>query len=53
MSQYIVSVEFSSLIYHRSYPWFVCFLCSFIDADERFRSTAEANGEGLDPVKHV
>ena len=31
MSQYVVTVESSSLIHHRSYPRFVCFLRWFID----------------------
>ena len=56
VSQYVVSDESSSLIRHRSYSRFVCFLCWFIErlgnrrADHEFRRTVEAKGEGLDPV---
>ena len=52
-----VSVESLSLTYHRSYLWVVCTLCWFIDglgnlhADQTFWITADAEGEGLDPVK--
>ena len=61
VSQYVVSVEFSSLNHHtcRPYSWFVCFLCWFFDglenphADQMFRTTAEAKSEDLKPVKHV
>ena len=54
-----VSVESSSLTHHRPYSLFVCFLYLFIDGKETFmrtkmfRTTAEAFGEILNPVKLV
>ena len=58
VSKYVVSVASSALIQHRSYPWFVCFLCWFTGglgnrANQMFWTTAEAMDEGLDLVKHV
>ena len=48
MSQYVFSVETSSPINHRSYPWFVSFLYWLINglgnlhAEQMLRTSAEA-----------
>ena len=52
-------VDSSFLIHHRPYSLLVCFLCLYIDAlgslyaNQMFRATAKAKGDGLDPVKHI
>ena len=59
VSQYVVSVESSSLTHHRPYYLFVNFLCRFIDglenlhADRMFQTSTETKSENSDPVKHV
>ena len=53
VSQYVVSVESSSLTHHRPNSLFACLLCLSIDAGRIFRTTAEEKGEASYPVKHV
>ena len=57
MSQYVIFVESSSLIYYRSFSLFVCSTVHSsmgnLYADKMFRTTNEAKSEGLDSLKHV
>ena len=59
MSQHVVSVEFSSLLYYRLYLRFVCFCYDSLVSQKTTTPTEQiyiftkmkAEGEGWDPVK--